>query len=89
MTAKTRHGHAAHHRAHGSDEGTAHERLNKRHAQPGRPEGAMHTGGEMAAPAAAPMPPPATPPMGGAPMGGDPSMGAGPSTGGDDEGGLS
>ncbi len=86
MTAKTKHGHAAHHRAHGSDEGTAHERLNKRHAMPGRPEGAMHMGdaaGAAPPPMAAPAMP-SMPPGGGAP---DQSMGAGPSSS-DDEGGM-
>lgn len=77
MTAKTRHGHGAHRPAHGADPGTPHERLNRRHAIPGRPEGAMHDGGEMPAP-----------PMGGSPMaGGMPggqSMGAGPSTDGEE-----
>ncbi len=87
MTAKLKHGHR-HHPAHGADPGSTHERLLKRHAQPGRPEGAMHMGDQMA-------PPPMTaPPMGGAPPsmppGGGGSMGGGPSTGGDeDEGGLS
>lgn len=88
MTAKTKHGHGAHARAHGSDEGSTHERLNRRHAMPGRPEGAMHNegGGE---PAASPVP--MAPPMGmgasaapGAPMGGS-AMGGGAAT--DDEGG--
>lgn len=54
MTAKTKHGHKAHRATHGADPGTAHERLNRRHAQVGRPEGAMHQGGEMAPPMAAP-----------------------------------
>lgn len=82
MTAKTKHGHGAHKAAHGADPGTPHERLNRLHAQPGRPEGAMHGGGP------GPMPPaPMAPNPGmGAPMGAPgPSMGAGPST--DDEGG--
>lgn len=76
MTAKTRHGHGAHAPAHGADPGTAHERLNRRHAMPGRPEGAMHSGGGE--PAASPVP--MAPPMGmgasaapGAPMGGSSS----------------
>lgn len=73
MTAKTKHGHKAHHAAHGADPGTPHERLNRLHAQPGRPEGAMHG---SAGPA--PMPsmgatPPTAPPMGGAPMGAGPA----------------
>lgn len=86
MTAKTKHGHGAHPAAHGADPGTAHERLNRRHAMPGRPEGAMHNEGS-GEPAASPVP--MAPPMGmgasaapGAPMGGS-SMGA--SSGGDDE----
>lgn len=71
MTAKTKHGHKAHARAHGSDEGSAHERLNRMHAMPNRAEGAPMSaagGGPSAAP----------PEMPGAPMGGQ-SMGAGPS----------
>lgn len=59
MVAKTKHGHGAHKRAHGSDEGTAHERLNRMHAQPGRAEGAMHAGGSSGA--AAPPSPMAAP----------------------------
>jgi hypothetical protein len=74
MTAKTKHGHKAHHAAHGADPGTPHERLNRLHAQPGRPEGAMHGGGLPAGPTAPPG-------IGGA-MGGA-SLGAGPAT--DDE----
>lgn len=81
MTAKTRHGHGAHRPAHGADPGSTHERLNRRHAMPGRPEGAMHAGGEMPAQ-------PAPEPMGGVPaaggMPGGQSMGAGPSTDGDE-----
>lgn len=68
MTAKTRHGKGAHHAAHGADPGTPHERLNRLHAMPGRPEGAMH---DSAPAAPMQMPPqmgaPAAPPMGGAP----------------------
>jgi hypothetical protein len=87
MTAKLKHGHK-HHPAHGADPGSTHERLLRRHAEPGRPEGAMHPGGAMAAPAPAM---PQQPPMGAPPMGAPagPSMGAGPSTGDDDEGGMS
>lgn len=83
MTAKTRHGHAAHPRAHGADHGTAHERLNRLHAQPGRPEGSMAAGGGSGAPMqeAPPMAP--NPGMAPPPMGAPPSMGAGPAT--DDE----
>lgn len=85
MVAKTKHGHKAHPRAHGADEGTAHERLNRMHAQPGRAEGQMHAGGSsgMAAPPA-PMAAPMAPNPGMAPMSPGPSMGAGPAT--DDEG---
>ena len=81
MTAKTKHGHKAHPRAHGADHGTPHERLNRMHAQPGRPEGAMMAGGGE----------PAAPPMAAPPMGAPPGMpgGGAPSTGGDEEGGLS
>lgn len=86
MTAKTKHGHKAHGPAHGADAGTPHERLNRMHAQPGRPEGAMM---QQPGAAPAPSPVPSAPPMGmgasaapGAPMGAPP-MGAGPST--DDE----
>lgn len=81
MTAKMKHGHKAHPAAHGADPGTAHERLNRMHAMPGRPEGAM--AGAGGAPMQGPMESP--PPMaGGAPgaMPGAP-MGAGPSP--DDE----
>lgn len=70
MTAKTKHGHKAHARAHGSDEGTAHERLNRMHAMPNRAEGqpmSAATGGA-----------PAPPQMPSAPMGAPPAMGAGP-----------
>lgn len=82
MTAKTRHGHGAHPRAHGADHGTPHERLNRLHAQPGRPEGAMAAGGANGAPMQAPpmAPNPGMAPPMGAP---GPSMGAGPSP--DDE----
>jgi hypothetical protein len=73
------HGHAAHKPAHGADPGTPHERLNRLHAQPGRPEGAMAGGPNGAAMAPEPMAPnPGMAPPGiGAPA---PSMGAGPST---------
>ena len=85
MTAKTRHGKAAHHRAHGSDPGSKHERLNRMHAMPGRPEGAPMGGqGPMAAPPPAPPPAMGEPPMGAAPME-SPAMGAGPSTSDDGE----
>jgi len=79
MTAKTKHGHKAHPAAHGADPGTAHERLNRAHAMPGRPEGAM-----MGDSSGGPMPPTmpttqpgamAPPPMGAPPMGGAMSMG--------------
>jgi hypothetical protein len=80
MTAKTKHGHKAHHAAHGADPGTPHERLNRLHAQPGRPEGAMHMGGG-AGPSQMPSAPPQMPPMGAGP--GSPPMGAAPAT--DDE----
>lgn len=72
MTAKTRHGHKAHHAAHGADPGTPHERLNRLHAQPGRAEGAMHLGG------GAPPPMPSEPMA--PPMAAPPAMagGAGP-----------
>lgn len=74
MTAKTKHGHKAHPRAHGSDEGTAHERLNKMHAMPNRAEGQPMSAapGGMPPPPAPPMgaPPMAAPPMGAPPMGG-------------------
>jgi hypothetical protein len=88
MTAKTKHGHKAHGPARGADPGTPHERLNRLHAQPGRPEGAMHGGaGPSQMPAEPPQPAPMAPPMGAGPqMGAGPSMGppgAGPST--DDE----
>ena len=89
MTAKTRHGRAAHRPAHGADKGTPHERLNRLHAQPGRPEGAMHggaSGGAPAAPAALAMPGSATMP----PQPQDNTMpmappGAGPSAGSSDD----
>ena len=93
MTAKTKHGHGAHRAAHGADPGTPHERLNRLHAMPGRPEGAMAAGMGSGAPmgSPAPMPPMAgggAPPMGAPPMGappmGAPPMGTGP--GMDEEG---
>jgi hypothetical protein len=77
MTARTKHGHAAHPRAHGSDEGSAHERLNRAHAVPNRAEGQ---------PMSAAVQPQAPPPQmgGGMPqMGAQPAMappGAGPET---------
>lgn len=77
MTAKTRHGKGAHHKAHGADPGTPHERLNRMHAQPGRPEGAM-----MQQPSAEPppQPMPAAPPGGMGIGGGMSPPGAGPDT---------
>lgn len=84
MTAKTRHGHKAHPPAHGADPGTAHERLNRLHAMPGRAEGAMHgmnqgESGGAGVPEAPQMPAMgAGPPMASGPPGA--SMGAGPST---------
>lgn len=83
MTAKTRHGKKAHPRAHGADHGTTHERLNKIHATPNRPEGAMHTSSPM--PQSPPMAPqPADNAMAMAPPGAGPSAGADASDG--DEG---
>lgn len=78
MTAKTKHGHKAHRPAHGADPGTPHERLNRLHAQVGRPEGAMHGGAPMP-----PSMPDAAPPMMGAPPAMSPP-GAGPSTDSDE-----
>jgi len=78
MTAKMKHGHKAHRTALGADPGSTHERLNRLHAQPGRPEGAMHGGGSTGA--AAPL---STMAGGGVPPEMGPSLGAGPST--DDE----
>jgi hypothetical protein len=72
MTAKTKHGQKAHPKAHGADEGTAHERLNRAHAVPNRPEGAPMSAAGAAPPPMAPpgMAPPGMPAPGGAPMGG-------------------
>jgi len=79
MTAKTKHGHKAHRRAHGSDEGSAHERLNRMHAMPNRAEGApMSSAGAGAAPpgvAPPPQPQDNTAPM--APPGGAPAAAGG------------
>lgn len=93
MTAKTKHGHKAHAPTRGADPGTPHERMNRLHAQPGRPEGAMRgmnqnqSGGAGSEGAGTPEAP-SMPPMGAgpAPAGGSmpgASMGEGPST--DDE----
>lgn len=83
MTAKTKHGHKAHPRAHGADHGTTHERLNRIHATPNRAEGAMSTSSPMPqqAPAA---PQPQDNAMAMAPPGAGPSAGPGASDG--DEG---
>lgn len=54
MTAKTKHGHKAHRRAHGADAGTPHERLNRMHAMPNRAEGQMMQNAGAAPPMAAP-----------------------------------
>lgn len=58
MTAKTKHGHKAHHRAHGSDEGSTHERLNRQHAMPNRAEGAPMSSAGPASSGVAPPPQP-------------------------------
>lgn len=58
MTAKTRHGHKAHRNTHGADAGTPHERLNRVHAIPNRPEGAMNQGGGPAPAGVEPPPQP-------------------------------
>ena len=79
MTAKTRHGHGAHRAAHGADKGTPHERLNRMHAMPGRPEGAPMSAqaGGIADPnpaeGAGPMAMPPNPGMPSAPPGASPS----------------
>lgn len=63
MTAKTKHGHKAHRRTHGADEGSAHERLNRAHAVPNRAEGApMSSASSGGAPPPSPIP--QAPPMG-------------------------
>jgi len=85
-----KHGMKAHRAAHGADPGTPHERLNRLHAMPGRPEGAMHGGDSAGAPGPAPGMGPATGPepmppasaMGGM---GAPPMGAPPMGAMDDE----
>lgn len=50
MTARTRHGSKAHRSAHGSDEGSAHHKLNRMHAQPNRPEGSPMSAATMPSP---------------------------------------
>jgi hypothetical protein len=54
LTARTRHGSAAHRSAHGADKGSTHEKLNRAHAQPNRPEGAPMSAAGF--PSAAPPP---------------------------------
>jgi hypothetical protein len=81
MTAKTKHGHKAHPRAHGADAGTPHERLNRMHAMPNRAEGQPMSaaGGAPPPPAMAAAPGPSMPM---APPGAGPTPGPGAS---DDE----
>lgn len=87
MTAKTKHGHKAHPRAHGADAGTPHERLNRMHAMPNRAEGQPMSAASTGAP---PPPAMAAPPspqgnaMAMAPPGAGPS--AGPGASDDEEG---
>jgi hypothetical protein len=80
LTAKIKHGHKAHRRTLGADEGSPHERLNRQHAMPNRPEGAPMSAASQ--PNLPPSPVPQAPPMGGgasaAPM-------APPGAGPDDE----
>jgi hypothetical protein len=83
MTAKTRHGKAAHRPAHGADPGTPHHRLNKMHAMPNRAEGApMSAAGGAPPPQAMAAPPqPQDNAMAMAPPGAGPSAGPGASDG--------
>jgi len=83
MTAKTKHGHKAHRRTHGADEGTPHERLNRMHAMPNRAEGAPMSSAGSAPMGVAPPPQPQDN-TGMAPAGGAPAAAAGAS---DDESG--
>ena len=70
MTARTKHGMKAHRHTHGADAGSPHERLQRQHAQPNRPEGAPMSA--ASGPSAAP--PPSPVPMGVQPQDNTPSM---------------